>query len=243
MVKILVGTPTYDGMVANTGALLISKENDRVPKSLTYIKMKTSLLTQSFNIIWATALNLKQDPGLTHLLMLHADVIPVGNDWIDTLLEEMEATQADVLSAIIPIKDDRGLTSTAIDTDPWCPTRITLHQAINEMPTSWTSKDVLLNTGLMLVDFRKNWVTDICFTIKDKLVIRPDGRWAAMVEPEDWNFSRQCHALGLKLVATRVVDVKHQGTKDYCSDMVWGQKGDVQNAKAEPLPQVVMVGE
>ena len=70
-----------------------------------------SLLANSINRLWVQALNERTDHGWTHFAMHHADVqAPAG--WVDTLADEMARVGADVISAVVPIKDYRGLTST-----------------------------------------------------------------------------------------------------------------------------------
>ena len=75
-----------------------------------------SLLAFNFNSLWGSALNQRRDKGLTHFAMHHADV-GAEPGWIDILLEEMAKVGADVIATVIPIKDNRGLTSTGIQ-DP-----------------------------------------------------------------------------------------------------------------------------
>ncbi len=127
------------------------------------------------NIFFATAINAQEFDGwdLTHLVSLHNDVIPeVG--WIDILMDEMEATGADFLSVVLPIKDLNGLTSTAIDSldDPFCvERRLTMHE-IHTLPETFTAADcgyperpLLVNTGCWIMDFTKPW----------RLLTNPDG--------------------------------------------------------------------
>jgi hypothetical protein len=70
-----------------------------------------SLLALMFNRTWCAALNQRRSRQLTHFAMHHADVeAPPG--WLDLLVEEQQRVHADVLSVVVPIKDNRGLTST-----------------------------------------------------------------------------------------------------------------------------------
>ena len=238
--SIFIANPGYGVGTQNLPAQLAAYRGGNDARTCHHFEITGSLLTWCFNTAWATALNLKETVGLTHFLLWHADVRPVGQDWLDVLLSEMKASGADVLSAIIPIKDSRGLTSTARDSDPWQPIRVTQHEAQRILPQTWTSDDVLLNTGLMLVDFTKDWVYKVKFTMQDQIVRRPDGKWTALIEPEDWNFSRQCHRFGLKLVATRAVVVEHFGQGCWRSDAAWGAEIDTQNV---PLPEPIIPDE
>ncbi|MGD0781228.1 MAG: hypothetical protein ABSA30_00050 [Candidatus Aminicenantales bacterium] len=75
-----------------------------------------------FNSLWANALNLAAAGEATHFAMLHADVAP-QEGWLDILADELDRLQADLVSAIVPLKDARGVTSSGIGDpcDPWHP--------------------------------------------------------------------------------------------------------------------------
>jgi hypothetical protein len=92
---------------------------------------------------------------------------------------------------------------------------------IMERPETWTDEKLLVNTGCMLVDMRKAWVNDICFTINDRLVVK-DGEYVAQVQPEDWNFTRSAKAAGAKVFVTRKVAIDHVGRALYSNTGVWG---------------------
>lgn len=121
----------------------------------------------SGNIFFATALNAQEFDGwdLTHLVSLHNDVVPeVG--WIDILMDELERTGADFLSAVLPIKDLNGLSSTAIDStdDPFCVERRLTMSEVHSLPETFTAADcgypdrpLLVNTGCWIMDFTKDW--------------------------------------------------------------------------------------
>lgn len=237
--KLFIANPTYTQGTQNLTAQLQAYRAKR-PSHLHHFEISGSLLTWCFNQAWAAALNLRESAGLTHFLLWHADIRPITKDWLDVFIDEFRASEADVMSAIVPIKDQRGLTSTARDIsgDPWRPVRVTQHEANNILPVSWTSDDVLLNTGLMLCDFTKPWVEEICFTMRDRIRKDSNGMWVVDCEPEDWNFSRQCHKLGLKLVATRCVTVQHFGIGCWSSADVWGDETDQQNLISSEKVQV-----
>src|SRR5689334_10761696 len=68
---------------------------------------------ENFNSLWCKALNSRERDGWTHFAMIHSDVLP-EEWWLDTLLVEMARAHADVLSVVLAIKDNRGVTSTAL---------------------------------------------------------------------------------------------------------------------------------
>jgi hypothetical protein len=187
----------------------------------------SSLLTRGFNTCWCAALTGREKLGFTHFLMMHADVKPRGDDWFQVLMREMVAMKADVLSVAIPFHEPTGLTSTALDTDPWHPMRFTMKE-LYDLPATWTSDKLLVNTGLLLIDLRKPWVEEICFHIEDRIVRDQDGNWIPLTIPEDWGFSRQARALGASIFVTRTLAVDHYGGGIWPNDYPFGQDHDTQ---------------
>lgn len=75
-----------------------------------------SLLNSNCNGMLCDALNMREEHGVGWFAMLHSDIEP-DRWWLDTLINEAIKHNADMVSAVIPIKDTRGLTSTAIASD------------------------------------------------------------------------------------------------------------------------------
>lgn len=234
---VVIGLPSYDGTRYNGMALARLLKNPPPDLLINLIELRTSALAFGFNILWANVLNFRQHPTHppTHYLLWHADVVPQTENWLGIMLSEMERVGADVLSAVIPIKNELGMTSTAREADPpnrWRPLRYTLTEVSVMADPTWTAPGLLVNTGLMLVDLRKDWVERVHFTLNDRIYRGSDGKWRASMEPEDWNFSRQCHALGVSLYATKAIVVDHVGTTNYRSSNVWGYPTDIEYMKA-----------
>lgn len=238
--KLLIGNPSYDRSRMNVSAQLVAHRGTAIVETI-HAEMDGSALTFSFNQLWCAALNGRRSHGVTHFLLWHADVKPIGDDWLNVMFQEMSENEADVLSAIIPIKDSRGLTSTALDNgDQWRPLRLTQKQVWSkDLPDTWTAEGLMFNTGLMLVDFRKPWVEKICFTMKDKIELGKDGIFRAYCESEDWNFSRQCAALGVNSFVTRKVVTEHYGITRFRSDQIWGNETDIDNGVAKQTFEAV----
>jgi hypothetical protein len=189
--------------------------------------------------------------------MLHNDVVPEPG-WLDILLDEMAAHDADLMSAVIPIKDPIcGLTSTGIDSDnPFeVERRITMTELF-ELPETFTSVDcgygsdrLLVNTGCFVLDFTKDWrkftnpdgTLKLCFTSPDRIGRRADGQWECQHAPADWGFSRYLNSLGLKVMATRKVRVMHMGDMGYANDHAWGD-WTTDNALAHKFDGVPVYG-
>lgn len=226
--SVYIGIPTYDGRVhKNLTTALQRASANRYSKTTSILTC--SILTKAFNLLYAHALNERKN-GTTHFCLLHDDVVPEPL-WLDKMMEIMAGKDADVLAVVIPIKDDKGLTSTALDlsvgtSDPqWRVKRLTLNEIYStSYEPTFTHEKILLNTGLMLVDLRKSWAEKAWFAFEDKIIPDPKkpGDFMAVGISEDWFFSRRARELGAKLYATREVSVIHTGSRDYSNSFVWG---------------------
>ena len=221
----------------------ITRVISSVRLSLSFNNM--SLLAQNFNALLCQALNLKEKLGLTHFVLMHADVCPQDADWLTRLLAIQEDEGVDVLSCVIPIKDGRGLTSTALDLPNSGPVayrqrRLTTTEVLS-LPATFNAETaarriegfpgdvhptLLLNTGLMSIRLDAPWLPGVRFTINDAIQTDSDGMFVPRVEPEDWNFSRQLSKLGVQVAATRELDILHVGHKDYSNRVAWGEPID-----------------
>jgi hypothetical protein len=222
-----VAIPTYDGKVNAQSLPGIFHASEHASMSLQI--NGGSLLALVFNRLWCQALNERKKSNLTHFAMHHADIeAPPG--WLDSLLVEQQRVGADVLSVVIPIKDNRGITSTGIrDPEKGNVTRFTMKQ-IMEMPETFDISDtgfpgrwLMVNTGLWVCDFTRPWVEKVCFSILDATVQADDGTFKPQTLPEDWNFSGFCAREGLKVFATRKVPVTHHGNAGYDNQHAWGE--------------------
>lgn len=196
----------------------------------------SSLLCLNFNSLWAAALVFRRNGVADYFCLHHDDVEVRTHGWLDEMVTEANRVGAAVLSAVIPIKDDSGTTSTALDTgDPWRPTKLTLAEC-RKLPATFGQADVaaagyggrlLLNTGLMLIDLRRPyWYETVRrdgdedelffrFQIRDRIRPMPDGQLRAQVRSEDWEFSRLCHERGVPIYATTKIQCVHHGDYEW----------------------------
>lgn len=198
----------------------------------------------NFNTLWAAALNAFEQGMFTHFAMIHTDVIPCPG-WIDVLMDELDDRRADLCSAIIPIKDSRGATTTGIGdpADSWSPFRRFTVRELMTMPETFSAGDVgyegwpLLHTsGLWVADLSREVFrqTDAdgnliaIFEFQRRIARRDDGKWEVACESEDWYFSRRLWELGANTIATRKVSLRHAGGVEYANDEPWGsyENGD-----------------
>lgn len=239
--RTFLGMPGYGKQTAAAGRGLWRARRDMSHVAVEY--RQGSLLAANFNALWCSALNACHNgDDVRYFAMLHDDIGP-EDFWLDTLIEEMEAKQLDVLGVVAPIKDSKGLTSIAIDgEDTWRPrSRLTMTDA-HFLPQTFTSQDVggplLINTGCWVCRFDPEWARQVRFTINDRIVFnRKLNRYEPQVEPEDWYFSRLCHELDLKVGATTKITVEHRGEVDFCNKQIWGAPFDSAYAAKSVLPE------
>jgi hypothetical protein len=239
--NVFLGMPGYGKQTANAGRGLWRACRDMDSVAVEY--RQGSLLAANFNGLWCSMLNrLHNGESVQYFAMLHDDIGP-ADFWLDDLIEELEAKQLDVLSVVVPIKDMKGLTSTAIDGDgTWRPKcRLTMHEVLG-LPETFTSEDVggplLLNTGCWVAKVNAEWARNVHFTINDRIVFNTAmDRYENQVEPEDWFFSRLLHEQNLKIGATRKIKVSHRGELDFLNDREWGLKFDSQAVTESQLPK------
>lgn len=229
---ILLGAPSYGNIRPEAGrATWRASKKHKVG----VIPNQSSLLAHGFNQLLCQALNTKAEKGWDKFALLHSD-IAAQECWLDVLIEEMERVDADIISAVVPIKNDTGITSTAID---YCPThvkRLTMKE-IFDLPetfcatdTPWPAQRLLVNTGCMVFRLDRPWLlnpTPVSFEISGTIVWDEEEKaYRASVDPEDWKLSRLLAARGCKVYATRKVKLEHWGEWGWGNDHVYGDDVD-----------------
>lgn len=197
-----------------------------------------SLLSSNCNTLLCTALNERERLSLDWFAMLHADCEP-DDWWIDTLIAEAEKHNATLMSAVVPIKDQRGITSTAIGDGSYPAIgRITLSQLHDErFPETFGAEEaanglsrlgvdaakakyLLANTGVMVYRLAAHHPS-VCFANFDGIRL-VNGRYEPWDVSEDWHFSRLVADAGGKVMCTRKVHVVHHGNARFGSGTAWG---------------------
>ena len=225
-----IGMPMHNQFVHRGAAQAMWHHATLKLRNVMHGDVVNTLLPHAFNKLWCEALNNRKDHGVTHFAMIHSDVHPEPG-WLDVLLEEMQAHSADVMAAVIPIKNPRGLTSTAIGLDDDNARRFTMSE-IMELPetfsaadTDWPDQPLLVNTGLFVADIRgawaEEWALNCGFRI-ESWIHEVDGVLHPGVASEDWLFSRDLHRMGQKVMATRKPPLIHRGDTGYSNQFAWG---------------------
>jgi hypothetical protein len=192
------------------------------------------------------ALNTRQANDLQWFAMLHSDIGPEPY-WLDKLIAEAEKHGADMLSAVVPIKSQDGLTSTAIlkpgepfgafmrltmsqVRHPAFPDTFDIHMAVDALAslpeelreTDLPREALLVNTGCMVLRLDRPWADERLWFDDLNGIIRVNGELHPVCKSEDWNFSHRVAQEGGKVMATRTIKLTHRGTTDYPSDQIWG---------------------
>lgn len=247
MATVFLALPTYDGTLsARTAEAAYGTASDQ-HRVLVY-PLGKSLLAANCNSLLAACYNTADKVGgIDWFAMLHADMAPEPL-WLDTLIEEAEEHGADLMSAVVPIKNEKGLTSTAIGNDResisqfgrltmqqvhscWCPQtfdvsaiasaleRMDEPHRVDKCPRHY----LLANTGCMVFRLAgRSWPLSVCFEMRDGLYRRADGTVQAWGFSEDWYFSRAVADAGGKVYCTSAVKVEHIGSANYPNDRAWG---------------------
>ncbi len=183
------------------------------------VKCASSAGTLNFNACVAECLNLRDAGIITHMAMVHSDICAEAG-WLDILWCEMFASGADLMAAIVPIKEPTGRTSTAIGpvSDRWQARCLYLKDR-DRLPETFGPESVcgpgerlLVNSGLFLADLRRPWWdADFAFRVHDRIRKTPKG-WVAESRSEDWEMSHVLQKAGARIMATWKVRVQHEGT-------------------------------
>jgi len=226
--RIVLGMPGYGKQTASAGRAFWRSCRDMTTVCSQY--QPGSLLACNFNQLWCLALNKShQGERVDYFAMIHDD-IGAEDFWLDSLIDELEAKQLDVLGVVVPIKDNRGLSSVALHRpdDNWnIECRLSMHD-VYQLPGTFTSDDLngsplLLNTGCWVAKWNQSWCRQVHFEINDRIVFDvPQNCYRPEVESEDWFFSRQLNEIGLKIGATRKIAVKHEGDIEFLNTRPWG---------------------
>jgi len=223
-----------------------------------------------FNLCLTDALNLYEEGKVTHFAMLHGDISPDSNQhWLDILLDIMDEKGAAVVSAVSPIKDFRGVTSTGIGdpNDPWGAfRRFTMKEVLTQLPETFDAADsgypdkvLLHNTGCWVADLSHPFFHETnqdgslrhFFEFPERIVRNKEGKWEHQQESEDWHFSRQLWEAGVyNTWITRKVRFMHKGGIEFPNYEDFGQfkNGDENTAakwrtelEAKPLALTQML--
>lgn len=147
-VSILLALPTYDQRIHCSTVISVMQATSSPDVRIEPHFRNQSLLTGNFNSLWTIALNGHREGTFTHFGMIHSDVAAEPG-WIDRLLGILN-TGYDLVSVVLPIKDKRGITSTAMcfpealePNSLIIGKRLLTVRECHELPGTFTGEDVL----------------------------------------------------------------------------------------------------
>jgi hypothetical protein len=216
MKNVCLAIPTYDHTMHTlcmTSALTASKRH-----AINTIVHNCSLLAHGFNAMWAHAIL----DGADYLAMLHSDIGAPPN-WVDTLIDILNDEEADIVSALSPIKGPDNDYSTALldRINPWAePRKVTFADLAGlgetfdgpDLAAALNATGILgINTGCWVAKIgNRTWPRRVHFEIRSRINWSHDPPRCEVI-PEDWNLSRQAYVLGLRVVCTTAITIKHAG--------------------------------
>lgn len=250
--KILIGVPSSSESVsaATLESLQYSasfRDNDIVTSI-----QGLSLLARNFNLLFLKAIKYQMD----YFILLHADVGVTYKgalgSWVDVLIKLAVDGGFSAVSAVCPIKNHEGYTSTGMIADKRNAhgiRRLTMTE-LKGMPRVITrdmlcdklgldrkiAGAMLINTGCLLMDCKAfasmRWPG---FQICDMIEWSKRGTPRCYTLPEDWAFSAWMHEHGVPYVATTAVNIVHYGGTAYSTQgKPWGVEHDSGESLVSP---------
>lgn len=225
--NVYIGCPTHDGRIHYKTSMMLYDQASKDHQLIIRIG-QTSLLNFNCNIMLAEVLNMRAQYDIKWFAMLHSDVVPEPY-WLDKLIKIAEEKNCDMLSACIAIKDDGGDVSTGISNpynNHWNYMRLNFDM-LSQLPETFSRDDLqfpgvnehdsklLVNTGCCVIRMDKPWSHQLCFKVTDKIIVNHDAKFQAIVDPEDWDMSKQVHDAGGLVMATTAVKCDHVGQRAY----------------------------
>jgi len=237
--RIFIGMPVHTSLGAHPYAAASCVVDHGVTNAELTFRARAATLVKNFNNLWAEAL-----AGRYNIFaMLHADIVPCKG-WLKALIDILRERDADVVSALSPIKNDAGQFSAGIGdpSNPWAPLFRFTAQQVQNYPETFSAADLgfpeyplLINTGCWVADITKDWAWQrddtgaLNFHFDAPTRIHYDvatGQVRPQIESEDWFVGRLLHEAGAKVLVTKTVPLIHYGTRSWDSTAIWGQPHD-----------------
>ena len=242
-VHVLVGLPFYSGVTPESVETRDKCIDTSKDVACTYIMRGEAFLSGNFNTLMCHARNhhLSCPCGwrgstrdgkcwrckgptkieIDRFAMIHGDVRINSMGWLNRLVEEQDDCGADLLGVVMPIKDDRDITSTALEHKETENVRRMTMREVCKLPAEATfdaagagfpDYRIMTGTSLWIIKMGLPWIHDVWFEVRDRVVQEPgDGQWISQYTPEDWLFAKRMHLLGRRVMATKCITADHFG--------------------------------
>lgn len=203
-------------------------------------RISSSALVHNFNLGVATCKNGgvgDRKRPYDYFAMIHSDMAAEPG-WLGVLIDEMDKHDLDMIHAVAPLKDARGMSSTAMaySMEPYGRKRkLSIREAFS-LPETFTLADVkekidpdaqvfLPNPGCMVMRVGK-WFYDWPGFETWSKVDKHEGQYRSHFVSEDYVFGYYAAEHNLKLGATTRVRTHHFGRCDYSTVTAWGMETD-----------------
>lgn len=255
-VHVLVGLPFYSGLAPESVEVRDKCLDIAKDVAATYIMRGEAFLAGNFNTLMCHARNhhLSCVCGwrgstrdgkcwrcravarveIDRFCMIHGDIRIRDPFWLNRLVAEQDKCGADLLGVVMPIKDDRDLTSTAMEhIETENVRRLTMREVCKLAPDAtfdaagagFPDYRIMTGTSLWIIKLGLPWIHDVWFEVRDRVVQEPgDGQWISQYTPEDWLFAKRMHLLGRSVMATKCITADHFGKYMYPNDVPSGDQ-------------------
>lgn len=204
---VFIGIP-HSGVIATDALPGLMRASSSVMYGIE--RQGSSALTRNFNML---LLQCRQsNPHPTHFGLHHSDIVAQPG-WLDILMGEMAKYDADVVSTVMPIKDERGFTTTGAFSDDFTKIKRFTMREIEALPETFTAPNgraLAVNTGLFVMRTDRPWFERLAFRFEDEIVER-GGQQMVLCRSEDWLMSEFLAREGARVWATRKVKAYHVG--------------------------------
>lgn len=199
MQRVFLAMPTYDARCFAATAMAIAEASRDPALEIQRRAPMGSVLPSVFNMAWLEA----TENDFDYFAMIHADVWAQPG-WLDRMIQILDETGSDLVSAVLRIKTHERLTSTGVDRRGQPTVNLTVAD-IEKLPAVFGEDDVrelyadattvLHNTGLFVARMCSPWVKEWRgFTMASTILREPKG--ARVVQnSEDWLMARDMAAM------------------------------------------------
>jgi predicted O-methyltransferase YrrM len=198
-------------------------------------------INQSMQEMLASALTGFEAGNISHMAFLSSD-FSTQPGWLDVMMDEMDARDADLISVAAPLEEGNGVLSCGWG-DPEVPLglfrRFTMREVYNLPPTfnvrqtEYPDKFLLHGNACWVADLRKDVFRAVdpanglkASFLNHSWVFKEGMMWYAGEEMPSWYWSRRLAELGAKTLITRKILLKRQITKEISNGEAWGVEKD-----------------
>jgi hypothetical protein len=229
--KVYIGMPTY--LITEPCAIMgaMSRASE-VPGRTVFQLLDGGFHCGNFNALWCSAWNACEEGNYTHHAQIHQDIDP-QRLWLDKAITLMDAHDLNVLSVVVPQKQDTGVTSTAVlDKDTLRTRRLCMKEIGKWLPPTFQTVDLqrlgfknhlLLMSGGMFIAKIGPWFQRCWFEAPARILKDENGKLVSAVWDEGWNWTIQLAQMGVRYACTTEIVLGHVGKTTWSNRPDWGE--------------------